>query len=94
MRRVVEKLKGVVVRRRVDTEGKIRLWGREIRVGAKAAGRRVRVDFDGEGDKIRIIVRDERGVVLKERSLEWVTEDWLWAGLEEQASDVRCQTYV
>lgn len=91
---MIEKVKEVVVRRRVDPEGKIRLWGKGIRVGRKVAGQEVWIPFNREGDHVKILVHDRRGVLLKERVLEWLTKDWLWAGLEEEASDKRGQTYI
>lgn len=90
----MEKLRGIEVLRRVDRTGEVSLWGRGVRVGKGAAGQGVRIRFNGEGDLIRIIVRDEWGRVFKERVLEWLTEEELWAGLEEEGSNESCQTYV
>lgn len=85
--RVWAGLAGVRVARRVDPQGKLSLWDRPLRVGVALAGRTVVVTFDAA--QRRVVVRNQHETVLGERSLPWLTADWIWDGdpVAEQASD-------
>lgn len=72
--RVWDVLATVRVWRRVDSQGKVGLWNRPLRVGRGAAGQEVAVTFAAEQRR----VSDAHAVVLREVALPWLTEDWLW----------------
>lgn len=79
------RLEGVRVTRAVDPQGKLSLWDRPIRAGVRLAGREVTVTFDAARQVA--VLRDQRDVWLAERSLPWLTTDWLWEPLTARPCD-------
>jgi transposase InsO family protein len=75
------------VARSVDAQGKLSVWDRPLRIGTRWAGQTVIVTFDG--DRRLAIIRDKQERVLREVTLPWLTDAWLWdAGDEaDQALD-------
>ncbi len=67
----------VTVTRRVSRQGTTSLWDRPLRIGRRWADQPVVLTFDAA--RRRAIVRDERGTLLHELVLSWLTLDWLWA---------------
>ena len=81
----------VRVERRVDRQGKLSLWDRPVRVGRRWADRAVVGSFAAERQVV--VIRDERGAVLRELTLPWLTADWVWAGVAVTAPPVElCDT--
>jgi hypothetical protein len=66
----------VRVRRSVDSQGKLSLWDRPVRVGQRWADRAVRVTFDPE--RQLLVVHDKHGRLIGEKALPWLTAEWLW----------------
>jgi hypothetical protein len=81
--RMWERLARVRVTRRVDRQGKLSLWDRPVRVGSRLRDRTVVVEFDAE--RRLLTVHDERGALLAEKALPWLTAEWVWSGMEEEA---------
>lgn len=67
----------VRVRRSVDVQGKLSLWDRPVRVGARWADREVVVTF--EATRQVVVFHDKHGNLIGETALPWLTEEWLWA---------------
>jgi hypothetical protein len=78
--RLWERLARVRVLRRVDRQGKLSMWDRPVRVGSRLGDRTVVLTFDAE--RRVLTVHDERGGLLTERALPWLTADWVWSVLE------------
>lgn len=75
--RMWERLARVRVTRKVDRQGKLSLWDRPVRVGRRWRDRSVVVSFDAE--RRLVVLHDERGALLTERELPWLTAAWVWA---------------
>jgi hypothetical protein len=78
--RMWERLAHVQVRRKVDRQGKVSVWNRLVSVGHRWRDRPVVVSFDAT--RQLVCFHDERGALLTERSLPWLTADWVWTGQE------------
>lgn len=76
--RMWERLARVRVTRKVDRQGKLSLWDRPVRVGSRWRDRSVVVSFDAE--RRLVVFHDERGALLTERDLPWLTAAWVWTG--------------
>lgn len=83
MERVWAGLATVRVGRSVDAQGKLSIWDRPLRVGQGLAQRTVTLTFDAGRELV--LVRDRRDAILVERPLPWLTEAWLWAGIDSAA---------
>jgi hypothetical protein len=77
LKRVWVLLEQTHVVRRVNPQGKLRLWNHDLWVGTAAARQDVTVRFDAATRQA--IVRDAREQVVRAGSLPWLTADWLWA---------------
>lgn len=88
MERVWALLARVRVWRRVDVQGKVGLFNRQVRVGREAAGQEVEVSFDAE--QRQVVIRDVHAVVRCTPPLPWLTAEWLWepVPLTDQAPHV------
>jgi hypothetical protein len=75
--KVWQGLATVRVRRSVDRQGKLSLWDRPVRVGARWADREVVVAFDAAQQVV--VVHDKHGQLIGEKALPWLTDEWLWA---------------
>jgi hypothetical protein len=73
------------VQRSVDTQGKLSLWDRPVRVGPTWATRTVVVTF--EATRRLVVIRDTRGTLVVERELPWLTTTWLWEGTDHPPPD-------
>jgi hypothetical protein len=51
-----------------------------VRVGRRWRDRTVVVSFDAE--RRLLVCHDERGALLTETALPWLTEEWVWAGCD------------
>jgi transposase InsO family protein len=76
------------VRRQVNRQGKLRLWNHDVSVGIQAAGQTVTVRFDPEHRTM--VVRDAHEQVVGQRSLPWLTADWLWAPVAPTDQHAHC----
>lgn len=73
------------VTRSVDSQGKLSVWDRPVRVGQDWAARTVVVTF--EAPRRLAVIRDTRGTLVVERELPWLTATWLWEGTEGVPAD-------
>lgn len=79
LERVWAGLAQVTVTRRVSRQGTLSIWDRPVRLGRRWADRPVVLSFDAA--RQLVLVHDERGTLLRERTLPWLTLDWLWANV-------------
>jgi transposase InsO family protein len=76
LERVWALLGQTTVTRQVDRSGRISLWDRAVWVGRKLTGQAVTVTFDPASQQV--VIRDLHERVLRQATLPWLTEDWLW----------------
>lgn len=84
LERLWERLARVRVTRKVDRQGKLSLWDRPVRVGRRWRDRTVVVSFDAA--RRLAVFHDERGALLTERALPWLTAEWVWTGNDDPPS--------
>jgi hypothetical protein len=80
MDRVWDGLARVRVDRSVDAQGKLSVWDRPVRIGQRWARFTVVVTFDAA--RRLAVVRDRHEHLLAERVLDWLTDDWIWSGID------------
>lgn len=78
--RLWQGLARVRVERHVDRQGKLSLWDHPVRIGRRWADRTVVVTFDA--DRQMVVIHDEHGTLLKDLTLPWLTQEWVWADIE------------
>jgi len=80
LERVWQGLAPVQVRRSVDAQGKLSVWDRPLRVGRAWAYRPVILTFDAA--RRLVVVRTPQGAPIRDVPLPWLTNAWLWAGID------------
>ena len=90
LERMWERLARVRVTRKVDRQGKLSLWDRPVRVGRRWRDRTVVVSFDAE--RRLVVFHDERGALLTERALPWLSAEWVWTGIDDAAPSLEVAT--